>query len=155
MRIRFLSVGKPRDSAAGELFDRYAKRIKQLGVDCEANFVPEVKLGGRFSESHVRVREAEQLRSRIPKGKRTIALDVRGRAYDSLAWGERIERWLTPESWWLIGGPTGLDDDLLASCDERLSLSTLTLPHELARVMVAEQVYRALTLAKGFPYHKA
>jgi 23S rRNA (pseudouridine1915-N3)-methyltransferase len=155
VKLRLLLVGKPRDPEAGRLYDRYAGRIESLGVRCESAWVPEVRAGGKFSDDHVRRREARALAERLERdGGKVIALDRRGRMLDSRALAARLEGWTTPRGTFVIGGPLGLDGAFLGDADARWSLSALTLPHELARVVVAEQLYRALTLLRGFPYHK-
>lgn len=156
MRFRLLLVGKPRDRQAALLHDDYAGRIRRLGVGFETNWVAEVRPGGRFSEEHALEREAGLLLERAgAKGRGSeIALDRGGRLLDSRELSRRIERWAVPRATFIIGGPLGLHESVLRRADAVWSLSPLTLPHELARVIVAEQLYRALTLLRGLPYHK-
>ena len=85
---------------------------------------------------------------------KVVALDRPGEMLDSVALSRRLPGWATPQGTLLLGGPLGLHRELLDEADERWSLSALPLPHELARVVVAEQIYRALTLLRGVPYHK-
>jgi 23S rRNA (pseudouridine1915-N3)-methyltransferase len=105
-------------------------------------------------EDRARAAEAERLRARLLPRARRVALDPEGRAPAS---SEAFARWLErrmderPVAF-LIGGAAGLDAGLLADCDERLSLGPLTMPHQLARVVLTEQLYRALTIAAGHPY---
>lgn len=156
MKLRLLLVGKPKDPDAGRLYDRYAGRIEALGVSCDSGWVPEVRAGGRFTDEHVRQREARALTGKLEGsgGGTVIALDRRGRMMSSPELARRLEVWAATRATFVIGGPLGLDEQFLAGADDRWSLSALTLPHELARVLVAEQLYRALTLIRGFPYHK-
>ena len=120
----------------------------------ESTWVPEVQPGGKYSDDHVREREAEQLRKRLDHRGNVIALDRRGTTLDSEGLSRRLLGWASPQGTLLLGGPLGLHRTLLDEVDERWSLSALTLPHELARVVAAEQIYRALTLIRGVPYHK-
>jgi 23S rRNA (pseudouridine1915-N3)-methyltransferase len=154
LKITLLSVGKPRDAPAIELHDRYAGRLPRLGVRYRSVWVPDVRPGGRYDDDEVRRREASALTTGIRKG-HAVALDRRGRGLDSEQLATRIERWATPELTLVVGGPLGLHEDLLARCDERWSLSALTFPHEIVRGLVTEQLYRALTILRGVPYHKA
>jgi len=157
MKIRLLSVGKPRARDATGLHDDYAERLEKLGVAYETLHVPEVRAGGRFSDEHVKEREARSLLESIARSrsKRTlIALHERGDLFTSRQLAGRLERWATPAATFVIGGPLGLHDSLLERCDRLWALSPLTLPHELARVLVAEQLYRATTILRGIPYHK-
>jgi 23S rRNA (pseudouridine1915-N3)-methyltransferase len=156
MKFRLLLVGKPRDRQAGQVHDDYARRIERLGVGYETDWIPEVAPGGRFSEEHALEREAGRLVDRLGSagGGSCIALDRRGQLWDSRELARRIERWAVSRATFVIGGPLGLHDSLLERADSLWSLSPLTLPHELARVVVAEQLYRALTILRGLPYHK-
>ena len=154
MRLHLLSVGKPSDTHCGNLVERYLERIRRLGVAVEVAWVPETPAGGRYSKAHAQEREARALRERIPAKARRLALDPAGRALSSPQWGERVERWLRPVGCVIVGGPLGLDQELVAEADEQISLGPITLPHELARVVASEQLYRGLTLARGIPYHK-
>ena len=154
MKIRLVAVGKPRDAEAVALHDRYADRIRKLGVTYDADWVAEVRAGGRYSDDHVREREARLLADKLDERGTTIALDRRGRSFSSEAISGRLERWSTPRATFVIGGPLGLAPSALDLADESWCLSELTLPHELARVVLAEQLYRAFTLLRGIPYHK-
>jgi len=136
------------------LHDDYAERIRRLGVRYETAWVPEVRAGGRYSDDHVRERESRALLEARDGGSVLIALDRGGLAMTTEELASRIETWLTPRAEIVIGGPLGLHAILLKAADHRWSLSPLTYPHELARVIVAEQVYRALTLSRRLPYHK-
>jgi len=157
LHVHELSVGKPRGRALVALHADYLERIERLGVSYRANWVAEVRSGGRFSDDHVREREARLLLGKLDRPERrgtVIALDRSGRMFDSETLARRIERWCMPRAVLLIGGPLGLHRRMLDRADESWSLSPLTFPHELVRVLVAEQVYRALTLLRGIPYHK-
>lgn len=153
MRLVLLCVGKPRDADLCQLHDRYADRIRQFGVRYETIWVPETRAGGRFSDDHVRLRETRALLDRGEAG-RTIALDRSGRSWTSEQLASRLERWATPCATLLVGGPLGLHREALERSDECWSLSSLTFPHELVRVLLAEQLYRAVTILRGVPYHK-
>ena len=154
MRIRLLCVGKPRRGETTRLHDDYAERIRRLGVRYEAAFVREEKPGGRFSDEHVQEREAQALASALGGRGSVVALHASGELLSSEELARRLERWSTPELTLVVGGPLGLHTSFLERCDHLWSLSPLTFPHELVRVVVAEQVYRALTVLRGVPYHK-
>ena len=155
MRFRELSVGKPRDAAVRELHSGYADRITRLQVAYESAWIAEVRAGGRFSDDHVREREARGLLERIGRGGgRIVALDAGGAMWTSTELAARAERWSTPRCHLVIGGPLGLHRSLLDRADTVWSISRLTFPHEIVRVLVAEQIYRAVTLLRGVPYHK-
>ena len=154
MKIRCLVVGKPRDADAAALHDRYAARVRRLGAAYETIWVPEVRQGGRFSDQHVREREARLLEAQLGDRGAVIALDGRGRPLTSEQLSRRLPGWARREATFVVGGPLGLDRALLDRADWIWTLSSLTFPHELSRVILAEQLYRALTLVRGVPYHK-
>jgi 23S rRNA (pseudouridine1915-N3)-methyltransferase len=154
VRVRLLCVGKPRDRRLIALHDDYAERVRRLGVRYETGWVPEVRTGKKYSDDHVREREGRALLEAREEGSLLVALDRGGVAMTTDKLASRIERWLTPRAEIVIGGPLGLDAVVLNAADHRWSLSPLTYPHELVRVIVAEQVYRALSLVRGLPYHK-
>jgi 23S rRNA (pseudouridine1915-N3)-methyltransferase len=149
-----LSVGRPERGRWGPLFDDYAERIRRFGIPFEARFVPEVRSGGRFSDAHVKEREARALRDALAPRCRVIALASEGSILTSPEFARRLARWAEPSVAFVIGGPLGLDRAFLESAHAVLSLSSMTFAHELARVVLAEQVFRAVTLQRGVPYHK-
>ena len=144
MKILFLSVGKPKQPETIALFEDYSTRIRRCGVDVEAKWVKETTME----------READDLLDAIPSRSRIIALDRTGTLMDSRGLASKIEGWTTPRGVFVIGGPLGLHPSFLTAADQLWSLSPLTFPHDLARAMVSEQVYRALTLVRRIPYHK-
>jgi 23S rRNA (pseudouridine1915-N3)-methyltransferase len=154
MRIRFLVVGKPRDPEAETLLDRYVARSRQFGVTLTIRRVPEQRPGGRYSDEHVREREARSLLAEMDAKDHVVAVDPRGRSMTSEVLAERLAAWARPRSTFVVGGALGLHESVRRRADFVWSLSELTFPHELALAIVAEQVYRALTLARGVPYHK-
>jgi 23S rRNA (pseudouridine1915-N3)-methyltransferase len=100
--------------------------------------------------------EGERLTARIPPGSRTIALDRTGQLWSSEDLARQLRLWREggrPVTL-ILGGSHGLDPGILHDCQQRWSLGPLTLPHELARVIVLEQLYRAGTMLRGEPYHK-
>jgi len=136
------------------LHDEYAGRIRRLGVEYESSWVAEVRADGRYSDDHVRERESRALlEARDGKGA-LIALDLGGRSLSSEELARRLEGWAVPRAQLLVGGPLGHHSSLLRAAGHVWSLSPLTFPHELVRVILAEQLYRALTILRGLPYHK-
>lgn len=149
-----IAVGRSDRGPCGRLFDDYAGRIRALGVRFEERFVRDVKAGGRFSNAHVMEREARAVRDALPERCHVIALSPDGRSMTTSAFSKSLERWSHPQAAFVIGGPLGLDPAFRKTAEACWSLSPMTLPHELARVVVAEQIYRAITILRGLPYHK-
>ena len=154
MRVLVTVVGKPRDAglaAAIRKYETWAARYWPLEVH-EVREEP----GRSGSADLVRDREGERLVGRLPPGCDVVACDVRGTGMTS----EAFARWLqgTRESArdvaFAIGGAYGLSEELRGRARLRLSLAPWTLPHELARLVLAEQLYRAGTIVRGKPYHK-
>jgi 23S rRNA (pseudouridine1915-N3)-methyltransferase len=145
-------VGKLRPAyraAADEYLRRLGRHHKVREVEVrEASRAPTVLAQQR--------EEGERLRARLPAGGRLVALAREGAGWSSEELARRLGSWMRearPVAL-AIGGSHGLDSALLASAADRWSLGPLTLPHELARVVVAEQLYRASTILRGEPYHK-
>jgi 23S rRNA (pseudouridine1915-N3)-methyltransferase len=152
VELVLLSVGKLRPSYR-EAVDDYLRR---LGRYLKVREV-EVREASRAPSAEAqRAEEAERILAKRPAGSRLVALARQGDGWSSEELARRVERWrqeARPVAL-AIGGSHGLAPDLLASAAERWSLGPLTLPHELARVVVAEQLYRASTILRGEPYHK-
>jgi 23S rRNA (pseudouridine1915-N3)-methyltransferase len=153
VELVLLSVGKLRPSyreAVDDYLRRLGRYLKVREVEVrEASRAPSVEAQ--------RAEEAERLLAKRPVGSRLVALARQGTGWSSEELAQRVERWrqeARPVAL-AIGGSHGLAPDLVASAAERWSLGPLTLPHELARVVVAEQLYRASTILRGEPYHKA
>ncbi|HEX6850892.1 MAG TPA: 23S rRNA (pseudouridine(1915)-N(3))-methyltransferase RlmH [Candidatus Polarisedimenticolaceae bacterium] len=154
MRFRLLCVGRPRDARLAALHDDYAARIRKFGVTWDSRHVAEERPGGRFSDAHVREREARHLADAIDEAEAVVALDALGQELTSEELAVRLGRWAAPRAVFVVGGPLGLDPAWRGRATATWSLSRLTFPHELVRVIVAEQVYRALCITRGIPYHK-
>lgn len=151
-RLQLVVVGRarpPHDAAAREYERRISERVA-IRVD-EVAAEP-LQRGA----DQVLRREGERLRARLIEGAWTVALDPAGRAPESTeafaAWlGRRLDE--PRPTAFLVGGSVGLPGDVVDQADETLSLGPLTLPHQLARVVLAEQIYRALMILAGHPYH--
>jgi 23S rRNA (pseudouridine1915-N3)-methyltransferase len=154
MRVAVAVVGRPRHSGLAEAIQDYEKRASRYWA-LDVHEVREER-GAAHSATHVREKESERLRERIRPGVRTVACDLDGRRMTS----EEFSAWLVGERdaardiAFLIGGAFGLSDGVKKEAAFRLSLAPWTLAHELARLVLAEQLYRAGTIARGEPYHK-
>lgn len=154
MKVLLLSVGKPRGNIA-ELIADYEKRIGHY-FDFESAEVREAT-GRNVRELDAMEEEGSRLLARIPEHYELFALDRKGDRWSSLKLARHIEEGnLTarPGIAFVIGGAYGLSDKLIQRTRKLLSLSAMTFPHELARLMLVEQIYRAGTLIRGEPYHK-
>ena len=161
MRLLVLAIGHRQPAWAEAAWDDFARRFPpEMRLECIA-LKAESRQGGK---SAAQCRAAEALRiesalagvSRQGRGARRIVLDERGRGVDSAQLAARLRAWRDEgrDAAFLVGGPDGLDAALRERADEALRLSDLTLPHALARVLLAEALYRAHTLLEGHPYHR-
>ncbi|HEX5360976.1 MAG TPA: 23S rRNA (pseudouridine(1915)-N(3))-methyltransferase RlmH [Fluviicoccus sp.] len=155
MRIRLLAVGQKMPDWVTEGYQEYAKRL-QDDVRLELIEIPAAKRGRNHEADQWKRQEAEALQAAIHPSDRVVALDVLGKPWSTEDLRDRTAQWLQggQNIALLVGGPDGLAPELLRSASERWSLSPLTLPHPLVRIVVAEQIYRAWTLLKGHPYHR-
>lgn len=154
MNLRLVTVGRPRNAHLAALHDDYADRIRRFGVGWETRAVPEEKASGRYSEEHLRAREARAIERALDDGEAVVLLDPAGKMLSSDELAARLPRWAAPRAALVVGGPSGLHPGLSSRATAAWSLSRLTFPHELVRVLVAEQVYRALCIARRVPYHR-
>ncbi len=136
-------------------WDEYAKRMpRELALEL-LEIKPEPRSTGKTPEAMMAA-EAQRLNSGLPGNCRRVVLDERGDAPTTLQLAGRLESWMGngQDVAFLIGGPDGLDPKIKQTADETLRLSSLTLPHALVRVILAEALYRAASVLKGHPYHR-
>ena len=156
MKLRFIWAGTHADKEFAEATDRYLNRIKHF-FPVEVTVIKPER--GRQSANDVAIMRAQSARllAAIPDRGHTFVLDEQGQALDSLKFAKLLER-LTIDSPngvnFVVGGDVGLDESVKRRADHLLSLSAMTLPHQIARVVLLEQIYRACTLMRNIPYHK-
>ncbi|WP_434391574.1 23S rRNA (pseudouridine(1915)-N(3))-methyltransferase RlmH [Melittangium boletus] len=156
MKVRLVSVGKDRSGLYEPAVQEYASRLAHY-TRFELVELPEAGgKKGRTAEGSARASEAEALLARRKPQDLLVALDERGKLLDSVEFSRYVgkARDGAKDLLLVIGGDEGLDERVRQSADLVLSLSKMTLPHRLARVVLVEQLYRAFTLLKGEPYHK-
>lgn len=155
MLLRVIAVGMRMPAWVDEAVADYTRRMPpELRVEWRA-----VKAESRQGGGSVRQwqqREGQRIRDALPDAARIVALDERGEDLDSAKLAARLARWQQEAAAvaLLIGGPDGLDDALRSQAHERIRLSSLTLPHALVRVVLAEQLFRAWSINAGHPYHR-
>ncbi|MEL6126334.1 MAG: 23S rRNA (pseudouridine(1915)-N(3))-methyltransferase RlmH [Pseudomonadota bacterium] len=155
MRITIAAVGRLRRGAERDLVDDYLTRFDRTGRSlglgpAQVREVEDKRNGGSNGE-------APLLKSVIPEGARVIALDERGKLISSPDFANLLARWRDEgarDCAFLIGGADGLTRGLRDSADAKLSFGAMVWPHMLARVMLAEQLYRAASILSGAPYHR-
>ena len=154
MRLVVAVVGKARNPALGEAIRDYEKRAARYWP-LDVHEVREERATG-ISVDKVREREGQRLADKVPERAQTVTCDIKGRPFDSSQFAEFLQsaREQDRDLAFLIGGAFGLASDLTSRSSVRLSLAPWTLPHELARLVLVEQIYRAGTIVRGEPYHK-
>jgi 23S rRNA (pseudouridine1915-N3)-methyltransferase len=155
MRISVLAVAqRPPAWAESAAADYLARFPADFAVTCR-DIKPEPRQGQPVERS--KAAEAQRLRAALPAGAVCVALDERGRDWTSVQLADALRRWrddAQPVAF-VIGGADGLDDSFKRDAQVLLRLSSLTLPHALARVLLLEQLYRAWSLLANHPYHRA
>ena len=158
-RVTVLCVGKLKEKFYLEAAAEYVKRLQRF---CKLELVelPESRLPESPSPAEVQralAAEAVAIRERLPKGGAVIALCIEGKPCSSVELSRRMEELAVAgktQLTFLIGGSVGLDEILKRQADWRLSMSPMTFPHHLARIMLLEQIYRAYQISAGTKYHK-
>lgn len=156
MRVHLLAVGQKMPRWVRDGYLEYANRLRgELRLELK-----EIAPGKRTRNtdiSRILDREGERLIAAIPQRAIVIALDVEGSQWSTGQLSGRVEKWFAAgcDVALLVGGPEGLSSAALDRADARWSLSALTYPHPLVRIIVAEQLYRALSLLRNHPYHRA
>ncbi len=133
----------------------YARRMpRELPLEL-VEIKPEPRSSGKTAQAMMAL-EATRIDAQLPPRCRRIALDERGDAPTTRQLAERLAKWMEDgaDVAFIIGGPDGLDPRIKDTADETMRLSSLTLPHALVRVILAEALYRAVSVTKGHPYHR-
>ncbi|RAL25450.1 hypothetical protein DL240_04360 [Lujinxingia litoralis] len=155
MKISVVAVGKMREGRLGELAREYRERLAHH-LPVEDIEVREARVSGHDVAGAL-AEEAEAMRKVTPEGALTIAMMEGGKQIDSHQLAEWMDEWMVSGQRhvvFYIGSAHGLDRPLCRESQRRLSLSKMTFPHEMARMMLWEQLYRAMTIIRGEPYHK-
>ncbi|BFM21667.1 23S rRNA (pseudouridine(1915)-N(3))-methyltransferase RlmH [Gilvimarinus japonicus] len=156
MRIRLIAVGSKMPGWVQEGYNEYVKRLPRGDLELELVELPLAPRGKNSDIQRAMERESDAIRAAIGKGDRVVALDVKGKSWGTEQLAEQLAAWRMDGRHvsLLIGGPNGLAPSALALAEQRWSLSALTLPHPLVRIVLAEQLYRAWTILHNHPYHK-
>jgi len=155
VKITVLAVGKKMPDWVNDGFNEYARRISG---DCKLQLVEvsAVKRSRSNTTNTIKAREAVLIRQKIPNGNRIIALDEKGKSCSTKALLQKLMACMVDgqDICLIVGGTDGLDASIIDDANEVMSLSEMTLPHGLARIILAEQLYRAWSIMKKHPYHR-
>ncbi len=155
MQINLISIGNKMPGWVKQGYDEYAKRMPR---ECELVMreITPGKRGKNFDVARTVQDEGERMIAAIPKDTHVVTLDIQGKPWSTSELSQALQRWMEGGRHiaLLVGGPEGLADSVRQLADETWSLSRMTLPHPLVRIVVAEQIYRAWSILHNHPYHR-
>jgi 23S rRNA (pseudouridine1915-N3)-methyltransferase len=155
MRIALLQTGKTIDKYISQAADDYASRIKKYNV-FEIITVPDLKNTKNMPPSEQKLKEGKKILQSTGPDDYVILLDERGKELRTIEFSSAMEKiFMLPKKriLFVIGGPWGFSEEVYGRADMKISLSKMTFPHQLVRLLFLEQLYRAMTIIKGEPYH--
>ena len=155
MKIKILAVGKTDDRHLEILIDRYMKRLTHY-LSATLEILPDVKNAKNMSEKEQKRVEGESILKKIQTSDHVVLLDEKGKEFRSMEFSKYLQKKMnagTRNLVLVIGGPYGFSDSLYERADGKLSLSKMTMSHQMIRLFLVEQVYRAFTILRNEPYH--
>jgi 23S rRNA (pseudouridine1915-N3)-methyltransferase len=155
LKLTIISLGNKMPDWVNQGIHDYTKRLSD-GIQVKLVEIPLIKRNKVSDLNRILEKEASIIIENIPNNSHLIALDVQGKEFSSEEMAIRITQLqnISSHFCFIIGGPEGLANDVLNRCNERWSLSKLTLPHPLARIVLVEALYRAWSIINNHPYHK-
>ena len=154
MKITLLVVGKTTDARIASLMDDYRQRLTHY-VPFEVVVVPDLKNAKAMSEEQIKTAEGEAILARLTSSQEVVLLDEHGKEFRSVEYAEWIQKKMSSgrDLCLIIGGPYGFSKAVYDRADGKVSFSQMTFSHQMIRIMVIEQIYRAMTILRGEPYH--
>lgn len=155
MKINLLTVGKTTDQQMIKLQDEYQNRLK-FYIPFESTVIPELKNTKKLSVAEQKEKEADLILKQIENSDDVILLDDKGKQYTSIGFSEFLQKKMNTgnkRTVFVVGGPYGFSQRIYDRANGLLSLSTMTFSHQMVRLIFLEQLYRAMTIIKGEPYH--
>jgi len=155
MKVSLLLVGKTVNKHFVDLIDEYAGRVKHY-IGFEIITIPELKNTKNLSADQQKQQEGELILKQLQPGDCVVLLDEHGKEYRSIEFSKYMENKMNVVSKrlvFIIGGPYGFSPDVYAKAHEKISLSKMTFSHQMIRLIFVEQLYRAMTIMRGEPYH--
>jgi 23S rRNA (pseudouridine1915-N3)-methyltransferase len=156
VKINLLAVGGKMPDWVNNASDDFIKRLPPE-IKINTILLPLIKRGKNPDIARIVRDESRKILAAVPKDSLLVVLDVQGKSVTTMKFSAMLETWLQQgqDITIVIGGPDGVSDELLAKATRRLSLSALTFPHPLVRVILLEQIYRAWSILNNHPYHRA
>ncbi|WP_297576302.1 23S rRNA (pseudouridine(1915)-N(3))-methyltransferase RlmH [uncultured Deefgea sp.] len=155
MKLQLIAVGHKMPNWISEGFAEYAKRMPRDFALTLTELKPDKRISARTPQQ-VMSEEADRILAAIPDGARVLALDERGANWTTMKLADNMKHWQIDgrETVFIIGGTDGLDPRIKQRADQLLQLSAMTMPHGMVRVLLAEQLYRAVSIINNHPYHR-
>jgi len=155
MKIKLLAIGKTDDKSLQTLIQNYEKRLKHY-VKFEICILPDIKNSKNLSHGQQKEKEGEMILKEVRPTDQLILLDEKGREFRSIEFSQFLQKKMNSgikQLILVIGGPYGFSDKVYEKASSKLSLSKMTFSHQMIRLFVVEQIYRAFTILKNEPYH--
>lgn len=155
MEITLIVIGKTNAKYLIEGLDEYTRRLKHY-ITYNINVIPDIKNTKNLSEEQQKETEGKLILNALKPGDFIVLLDERGKEFSSMQFSDYLQRKMNSglrRLVFVVGGPYGFSKDIYSKADEKLSLSKMTFSHEMIRLFFTEQIYRAMTIIRGEPYH--
>ena len=155
MTIKLLAIGKTDNKELQQLIDDYQKRLG-FYIKFEFEIIPDLKNSKNLTEDQQKQKEGELILSKLNATDVLILLDENGKQMDSVSFSEYLQKYMNSgikQLVFVIGGPYGFSEEIYNKAQGKLSLSKMTFSHQMVRLFVVEQLYRAFTILRNEPYH--
>ena len=155
MTIKLLAIGKTDSKALQSLIDVYTKRLQHY-IKFELELIPDLKNSKNLSEDQQKIKEGELILKKINPTDVLVLLDEKGKLLSSIEFSSYLQKKMNSgikQLVFLIGGPYGFSQEIYTAAAGKISLSKMTFSHQMIRLFITEQVYRAFTILKNEPYH--
>ena len=157
MRISFICIGKTDDKHIIQGIETYLKRLKHY-IGFQMISLPDIKNSKHLSQEQQKQKEGQLILKQVAPQDVVVLLDERGKELSSVAFAGELEKHMlasVSHLIYIVGGPYGFDEAVYQRANAKMSLSKLTFSHQMVRLFFVEQVYRAMTIIRGEPYHHA
>ena len=155
MKITLLAIGKTDNKNLQNLIQDYSKRLSHY-VSFQFEIIPDIKNAKNLSESQQKKTEGEEIIKRVQNSDFMVLLDEKGKSFSSVAFSEYLQKRMNSglkNLVFVIGGPYGFSEEVYLRAQGKISLSSMTFSHQMVRLFVVEQLYRAFTILRNEPYH--
>ncbi len=155
MNIKLLAIGKTDNKALQALIDEYTKRLS-FYIKFDLEIIPDIKNSKNLSENQQKEKEGELILAKITANDQLILLDEKGKMFSSINFSEELQKKMNSgikTLVFVIGGPYGFSEQVYQKAQGKISLSAMTFSHQMVRLFVTEQIYRAFTILRNEPYH--